>query len=372
MYPPPDRMILRSFPFAVRLTLAAFLIAVGVGYCSALVQVHFQDAKGGQLLPTPADMVRKFNGEQDPAKRLSTIERLIRTPESDDVPFTGQGSMFRAFTDKSSEWRKAIKGRPEADVRKERAGERDAVLAWVRGGLSRADFDADRLPRPPGDHPITQEFLNADGTVKIKSVLTDRCVRCHQPDGDDSKAAKFPLTTFDQIKTYSKVDTGAMSLPALAQSTHTHLLSFAMLFMMTGVIFGLSSYPAWLRVLLSPLVVSAQVAEIACWWLGRIEGPVGVTSAQLVLIFGGIVGIGLCVQIVLGLFDLFGAFGKVMIVLLLVAAGLAAGILKQQVIDPQLRRERAHAATRPGRPGPFAQRTALRNARAFRAVTTAL
>jgi hypothetical protein len=340
---PSDRVTLRAFSLPVRLTLAAFLISVGVGYGSALVQIHFQDAKGGQLMPSRADMIRKFNGEQDPSKRLSPLERLIRTPESEDTPFTGQGSMFRAFTDKSNEWKKTVKARPETEVKREREGERDAILAWFHGGLNREFFDGDRLPRPPGEAPITQEFLNEDGTVRLKSLFTERCVRCHQPDGDDTKAAKFPLVTFQQIKAQTKVDTGAMSLPALTQSTHTHLLSFAMLFTLTGLVFALSSYPCWLRVFVAPLVVMAQVAEIACWWLGRIEGPVGVTCAELTLVFGGIVGVGLMVQIVLGLFDLFGTAGKVVLVVLMIAAGIGGSILKQRVIDPQLHRESENA-----------------------------
>ncbi len=373
----PDRLTLRAFPLPVRLTLAVFLIAVGCGYGSALVQVHFQDSRGGQLLPSGDDLVRKFNGEQDPAKRVSTIERLIRTPDDEDAPFNGQGSMYRAFTDKSEGWRQAIKDRPEAEVRREREGERDALLAWIHGGLSRADYDADKLSRPPIERSITQDFLHQDGTVKVKSLITERCVRCHQADGDDAKAAKFPLTTYEQIKAYSKVDTGAMSLAALAQSTHTHLLSFAMLFAWTGVIVGLSSYPCWLRLPLAPLVLMAQFAEIACWWLGRIDGPTGVLCARLVLIFGAIVGVGLMVQIILGLFDLFGAVGKTVVVLLLIAGAIGVGILKQQVIRPQLQRERAaHEVS--GQRCPltscaalFAQRTAMRNASALRAVSTA-
>src|SRR5438046_10723599 len=113
-----------------------------------------------------------------------------------------------------------------------------------------------------------------------------------------------------------------MSLPALAQSTHTHLLAFAVLFCLTGLIFALTSYPAWLRVPLAPLVLVAQVGEIACWWLGRIDGPTGVFCAQMVLVMGGFVGMGLMAQIVLGLFDLFGATGRVVLILLLIAAGL--------------------------------------------------
>ena len=99
---------------------------------------------------------------------------------------------------------------------------------------------------------------------------------------------------------------------------------------MTGLIFALSSYPAWLRVPLAPLVLTAQVCEIACWWLGRLDGEPGVICSRLVLVFGGFVGIGLMVQIVLGLFDLFGAVGKVVLVLLMIAAGCGVCVLKQQ------------------------------------------
>src|SRR5439155_828285 len=87
MYPP--RLTLRDLPLAARLTLAAFLLAVGLGYGSAMVQVHFQDAKPGQVLPGGDDLVRKFNGEQDPAKRMSTLERLVRTPEHKYAQFSG-------------------------------------------------------------------------------------------------------------------------------------------------------------------------------------------------------------------------------------------------------------------------------------------
>jgi hypothetical protein len=357
------RWTLRDLPFAARLTLAVFLTAVGFGYGTALVQVHFQDSRNGELLPNGDELVRKFHG--DPTKSVSPIERLIHTPANVDVPFNGQGSMYRAFTDKSTGWRTAIKDAPDAEVRRERDGERDALLAWLHGGLSKPDYDADKMPRPPGDAPFTKDFLNDDGTVKIKSLFTERCIRCHQADGDDAKAAKFPMATYEQIKKYAKVDSGEMSLTSLAQSTHTHMLSFAVLFALTGLVFAFSSYPGWLRVPLAPLVLASQVAEIACWWLGRLDGAAGVTCARLVLVFAGIVGIGLMVQIILGLLDLFGAFGKVLIILLMIAAGAGIAVLKQRVIDPQLQRER------PAQEHQAEGQAFLRNSNDFRAVSTA-
>lgn len=340
------RFTLRDLPFAARLTLATFLIAVGLGYLAAMVQVHFQHAKPGQLLPTADDLVLKFHGEPDPSKRVSTLERLLRTPDHEDVSFDGRGSMFRAFTDRSSGWKSTLKERPQAEVVSEREHERDAIMAWLKGGLSRSDHEKDKMARPESlkDKPFTKEFLNDDDSIKIQSLFTERCVRCHSADGDDNKARSFPLDKYEQIKAYAKVDTGAMSLPALAQTTHTHLLSFAMLFMLTGVIFGLTSYSAWLRVPIAPIVLIAQVADVACWWLARIDGSMGILFAEMILVTGAIVGVGLVIQIVLSLFDLFGMTGKALLVLLLIAAGMGGGIAKQKFIDAQLQRESADTA----------------------------
>ena len=103
------RFTLRDLPLAARLTLAVFLIAVGLGYSSALVQLHFQHATPGNVLPSIDDVVRKFHGETDPIKKVSTLERLIDTPSHEDTPFNGSGSMARAFTTKSSDFSREIK-----------------------------------------------------------------------------------------------------------------------------------------------------------------------------------------------------------------------------------------------------------------------
>src|SRR4051794_9420077 len=48
---------LSDFPLAARLVLAVFLISVGLGYFSALVNLHFQQASAGEGLPTKDDVV---------------------------------------------------------------------------------------------------------------------------------------------------------------------------------------------------------------------------------------------------------------------------------------------------------------------------
>ena len=61
----PFGITLRGLPLPVRLTLSLFLIAVGLGYFSALMQLHFRDASKGEPLPTPNDVVEIFSGVEN-------------------------------------------------------------------------------------------------------------------------------------------------------------------------------------------------------------------------------------------------------------------------------------------------------------------
>src|SRR6516162_659884 len=62
----PPRFTLRELPFSARLTLALFLVSVGLGYGAALVQIHFQHASPGEFMPSAQDVVVKFHGDPDP------------------------------------------------------------------------------------------------------------------------------------------------------------------------------------------------------------------------------------------------------------------------------------------------------------------
>jgi len=349
----PPRFTLRELPFSARLTLALFLVSVGLGYGAAIIQIHFQHASPGEFMPSAHDVVVKYHGDPDPAKRVSALQRLIEASE-EGRSFNGSGSMAPAFTTRSTGWRSALREKPEAELRRERDGERDAVLLWLKEGANQAAYDGDRLPLPVswGNKPVTAEFKTEDGAVKIKSLLAERCARCHQKDGDDQNAANYPLDSYAAIFKYTRVEQapGAMSVVKLAQSTHAHLLSFAMLYTLTGLLFALTNYPAWLRVTLGPLVLAAQLVDIACWWLARIDGPVGEQFALAILTTGGIVAVGLSAQIVLTLFHLFDKAGRCVLVVLFLLGGAGLGILKQHVIDPHLEAQRAdRIAATPGK-----------------------
>src|SRR5262249_7042303 len=154
------------------------------------------------------------------------------------------------------------------------------------------------------DHPITETYIDeSEGTrkVKIKDIIERRCCRCHSA-GAGGGPSDFPLEDYDALRNYSEVETvgGGMSLTKLAQTTHVHLLGFAMLYSLTGLIMSFTSFPFWFRVVLAPFTLVAQLLDISCWWLGRLD-PL---FAKTIILTGSLVGLGLFLQIVLSLFNL--------------------------------------------------------------------
>ncbi|VTS05756.1 hypothetical protein [Tuwongella immobilis] len=338
---------LRQFPLPVRLVLSAYLIAVGVGYLSAMVQLHFKEASPGQPIPGPAEVVAHYSGVTWPipdqpvekVKPVSKLQQLIQAPESE--PWSGSGSMAKAFTTKSTDWDKS----EEETLRPERAGEQKTLIAWLEAGAPKAPFEADAFPLPESVKTITADYLDdATKMVKIQTIMIDRCARCHCADGEQ---AAYPLETYDQLKKYLVVKESGdpakakqISVEQLTQSTHAHLLSFSMLYLLTGVIFAFSSYPIWMRVGLAPIVLVASVLDIGCWWLARLEG-VGPYFALGIMATGGVVGLGLMLQIILGLFNMYSIVGRIVLLGLFAIAGAGGGLVMVKVVEPQLAAEKA-------------------------------
>lgn len=351
---PPEtvRFTLRQLPTPAKFVLTVFLIAVGVGYFSALVQLHLQHgSRDGEAMPTPDDVVERFSGlrKYDGKNPASKIELLISgSPEG---KIESKANMTPAFFASSgSKFERECQKRGEAVVRAERDGERRAMIAWINAApdVRQDAYRNDKFTLPADfDSPVTEDFHDAAArTVAIKSLVEERCVRCHggqkQPD----------LDTYEKLEPYVKApdlevidgkwvrSSRQMGVEGLTQSTHAHLLSFAMLFTLTGLVFAFTSYPAWFRGILAPLVLLAQVTDVSCWWLARLDG-IGPYFALAIVGTGTVVGIGLLLQIVLSVFNMYGVKGK--LVLLLIAAVIAGGfgVLMSKAILPALEAERA-------------------------------
>jgi hypothetical protein len=320
---PRPRFTLRTLGLPTRLTLAVFLVSVGVGYFSALVQLHFQHAGPGKLLPEPEDAVHVFHGKAN----MSQMERLLVA--SEHQPFNGQGSMRAAFTKRSGGWEKELKRRTKAkdgdavaaekEVREERVGEIASLVLFIRGGCKKDDWDSMPLP-DDWKQPITEKYVTENAGKKfvlVGSIVEDRCARCHCAGGPG--AGQFPISGPEEFTEYTQIfDGSGMSLEKLAQTSHVHLLGFSMLYGLTGVLFSLTNYPKLMRFVIAPLPLLAQIVDISCWWLARLD-PI---FAHGIVICGGIVALSLMLQIVLTLLHLFGVVGR--IVLVLIAVGLAS------------------------------------------------
>lgn len=364
---PASRFItLGELSLPVRLTLALFLLSVGIGYISALVQLHFQHATPGDLLPSPEDAVRVFHGETGTQPK-SKIEQLL--PEDyQGKKMNGQGQMTAAFLNRSEDYKdavverarelakkqgvkkpdQAVKEAAKGEIDLERDGERLAMIAWVRNGAKEPDFNADNFPLPQDliNLPITRKMLveqNGDiaepRAVTIQTLFRERCANCHQ---DGGEAQNFPLTTYSEIKKYTSVKTSAgMSLVKLAQTTHVHLLGFSMLYGLTGLILAFSSYPLFVRIVLCPLPLLAQIVDISFWWLARLPDPHGPMFARCIVYSGAVVAVGLLLHIVLSLFNLFRLRGWLVLVLLFAVAGYAGYETKERVIAPFISQEKS-------------------------------
>ncbi len=540
------RFSLRDLPLPAKLVVTFFLMAVGLGYISAMVQLHFKSgSRDGSPLPTLKDVVRRFAGtdwppnsapkpeEKAEAKKdeaAPKVDNLAKVPELRDGevvavkirslltarcaechnpdgeenkvllhtyadiakkylnPVPGKGrmyevlhggesewgkkSMVRAFTDKDNDWKILIAQRPEAELRQERAGEREALIAWIVAGAKKEQYDADLFPLPKeiAKKPMTEQFrtvidrtgkvveapgavkggadeaaanLQASGPLKVKiqTLINVRCAECHKTEKKDT-----PLGTFEAMHDLllpnpkegkmHKVVTGApnrwgkdsmvraftdksvgwkaefdarptevkqeremekialiawleagapkeaydlnefivpvekvigaitkamlvgapepvnptatlrqIDFDSLVQSTHAHLLTFALLWTATGLIFAFTSYPVWMRVLIAPSVLVAQVIDVLCWWLARLP-DVGPYFAVAILGTGAIVGLGLTLQILLSLFNLYGGKGRLILILVVAVAVIGAGTAFLKYIEPELAVERKEAAGR--------------------------
>ncbi len=371
---------LRKLPIAGKIVVATVLLSIGIGFTSAIVNLHFQSANAGQPLPGPEETVSEFHG----SKQYSQIERLLIANES--KPFNGSGSMRSAFTSKRAGGIKRaikekriyltelaeekLKDKPE-ELAKEIAriandpeienlvyqdidGERIALLAWIKDGFKKEYYENSQqqgyplvgkleslqisLPMVHTTEDGSQRFANIEG------IIESRCMRCHDVNAGGS-AANFPLNTFEDFADYcSPEKSSAKSLEKLALSSHVHLLGFAMLYGITGFCLAMTGFPNYLKVIIAPSALIIQVIEISCWWFARMDAPMGPIFASAIPVLGGMVALGLLSQILLSLWDMFEIGGRKVVIMLLVVGAIFGGIIGVKVVLPFLKEETGQSA----------------------------
>lgn len=387
--PTPVRFTLRNLPLPAKLVLTTFLLSVGLGYLWAMAQIHFKHASAGEPMPTLADLVARFSGvpwplvpKPDPAEeetrkevnakaevgigqqvfavKIKSVlnERCVRChgpgKDESDKPLHTYGDiskylvkkssypkgklhavlaekpkrakhdfdgndMSEAFFSESADWPAAAD--QQQAQRPGREAERQAVLAWVEAGADKAAYDADAFPLPPVDarfKELTARF-RAAALAPVPAAATPGA-----PKAEDK---------------WAHAKSRQLSVESLTQSTHAHLLTFSLLWAATGLVFAFTSYSTGTRCVLSPLVLIAQVLDVGCWWLARLDG-VGPYFALAIMATGGIVGLGLVAQIVLSIWNMYGPKGKAFVALLFLTGALLFGLAYVKVIQPQIQEER--------------------------------
>jgi hypothetical protein len=383
------RPTLRDLPLPAKLVVTTFLISVGLGYLWAMAQIHFKHASLGNALPTTADLVTRFSGVpwplepkpegwpgkkpeepavditayKKPGVKIKTIidNRCVRCHkknggEKSDRPLedfnevkkfalpnrsrtrgkmydvlTGKreswdDNMVAAFFEQSENWDKLTPEQQKAEEPK-RESERLALLAWLDAGASQEAYETDRFPLP--------------ATVKIDRISPSLLVET-DPDAVAAMQAQKPDNAPKEktaLERWDDAHARQLSVEHLTQSTHAHLLTFAALWALTGIVFAFSGYSYFLRCVLAPLVLVAQVADVMCWWLARLDG-VGPYFALAIMGTGAVVGLGLVAQVVLSIWTMYGKKGRIAIVLLFLSGAALFGLAYVKVIGPQLQAEK--------------------------------
>ena len=175
----PFRLTLRDLPLPVRLVLSLFLLAVGLGYFSALVQLHFQNASPGEPLPTPDDVVEIFSGVENwsgtEAAAAQAWSARWKTHHGAGEP-AAQRLRERCHSPSSVRRLRPKRSGPSGKANNWRS--RHGLRRPIKSAKEAYNNDAFPLPKSLADQPITTDFVDGSN-VKVKSIIEERCGKCH-------------------------------------------------------------------------------------------------------------------------------------------------------------------------------------------------
>jgi len=294
----PHSARLRQLPRTSRSVLAAALAAVGASDVCLWVVLWFRAAAPGSLLLDWRELDRQLFGAQAPSR----IERLL---EADAERIEGGSSMRPAFTADSVGWEETIQHLSEqarAELLQEREGERQALLAWVRSGASRAayeqdDFDGSALGPP---RPLTPKYRVGDsqssGRIRIRTLIADRCVTCHSDQGRHDTARFLPLDSYERLAARLAPD----SPDTLRAWLVAVLITLPFLGLAAGLAGWFSAQPMAVRRALLGVSLAATGLALSGWWTGR----EGTWNGPLVLASAAVATLAALVELLAALGDL--------------------------------------------------------------------
>jgi hypothetical protein len=156
-----------------------------------------------------------------------------------------------------------------------REAERFALLDWIRSGASRAAYERDdyALAHSASASSITPEFLTREASatnasaaphVRIRSLINERCLTCHNDDGDDT-ARLIRFDTYDSIARYLIPDDHTARSRAWLFAALFSLLPLASL---ACSAFAITNHSLTTRKKLLAITLAALAIVAAAWLLG--------------------------------------------------------------------------------------------------------
>lgn len=228
---------LRTLTTPKRALFTCFLLTIGIGYIMALFYLFLVDF--------------------DPHQKMG-----MNASEGISMKYGGQQGKTRLEA--------ALRGSMSDRLD---PGDKQEIIQWIRGGAT------------------------ANGYEKVKPNFEKNCIACHSA---KSGLPVPPLTSFEQVRKMTQIDTGA-SLSQLARVSHVHLFGIGIIFLLTGAIFALSGVSEKLRLTIIILPYVTIWADIGAWWITKYQ-PV---FAYVVLIGGGFMGLALALQILISLWEMW-------------------------------------------------------------------
>jgi hypothetical protein len=223
---------LREFPGPLKLVVSLTLMAVGLGYTIAMVNLYLTySLTDGEPGLTVGDLRRAFYGNRDNTKLAAKIH----------------GGSMEQFLPKT--------------------GDKEKILSWIQDGAEQSGYEA-----------------------VVRPILAQNCVRCHNPNGLQRFA---PLTSYEEVMTVTQIDRGE-PVSLWARVAHTHIQSIGLVFFVLGTVFSFTSvFGRWTAVLVvvpfGALVVDFGARFLARYYPGAVYlmlvsgGVLGAMFAVMIL-----------------------------------------------------------------------------------------
>ncbi len=257
---------LRSMPVGGRVMLTGFLIILGAGYLTAVLNIYHRHQLADGVEGMSIDDIR-------------AVYSGLEIREGKPIP-------SRMLTMIGTEMRQYF--RSDADF--------DVLAGWLKKGGREPELDDGEGKRTP------------------RRVMIRSCLRCHAQTAETEISQRSPfgpdewdvdyaaLSKFVSPTTTAPGDTTRAppqyDIPRLVLVSHMHMLSIPIFTLIVGLLFMKARFPPALRGVLTPLPMIALLFDFGGWWLARLaEGFVyGIAAAGAV--FGLVFGLQLFVVLV--------------------------------------------------------------------------